>query len=93
MRFTWDETKRRENLRKHGLDFVDAARILDAPIAIQPDRRFDYDEERLIGLGTLDGQIVVLVFTESGDTFRIISLRRATRHEENIYYENFGRSA
>lgn len=93
MRLTWDEAKRQKNLVRHGLDFADAARILDAPIAIQPDRRFDYDEERLIGLGVLDGQVVVLVFTESSDSLRIISLRRATRHETNLYYENFGGSA
>lgn len=92
MRFAWDEAKRQTNLAKHGLDFVDAARVLDAPIAIQPDRRFNYGEERLIGLGTLDGQVVVLVFMESGDTLRIISLRRATKHETNLYYENFGGS-
>jgi len=24
MKFEWDETKRRENLAKHGLDFADA---------------------------------------------------------------------
>ena len=29
-RLTWDETKRRSNLRKHGLDFADAGEVLDS---------------------------------------------------------------
>ncbi len=31
MRFTWDERKRRANIRKHGIDFVDAVEIFAGP--------------------------------------------------------------
>jgi len=29
MHYEWDETKRRTNLRKHGVDFADAVGVLD----------------------------------------------------------------
>ncbi|HDL5502654.1 TPA: BrnT family toxin, partial [Mannheimia haemolytica] len=29
--YTWDETKRKINLAKHGLDFADADEVLSSP--------------------------------------------------------------
>jgi uncharacterized DUF497 family protein len=50
------------------------------------DQRSDYGEDRWVGIGLLQVLITVNVFTERrGDTIRIISARKATRHEENIY--------
>ena len=31
MRYTWDEAKRSDNLREHGLDFVDAEEVFAGP--------------------------------------------------------------
>ncbi len=86
VRFEWDEEKNRSNGQKHGLDFVDAKEIFQAPMLTALDTRQDYGEERWIGIGSLRGRVVVVVFTEpSGDTIRIISLRKAVKHERAQY--------
>ena len=61
MRFIWDEAKRTSNLAKHGLDFADAHRVFDSVVALQPDRRFAYDEVRMIAVGMLDDFVVIVV--------------------------------
>jgi uncharacterized protein len=90
MEFTWDETKRRSNLKKHGLDFADASRVFDGPMVVFGDDRENYGEERLIGIGMLDALIVLIVRVESNETIRIISMRKADSNETNLYYENVG---
>lgn len=89
MRVEWDEKKRRENIKKHGIDFADAYKIFTQPLLKELDDRFDYDEERWIGIGFLEGRIVVVVFMEREDTdeevIRIISLRKALTHERSKY--------
>ena len=51
MRFSWDERKRRLNLKDHGLDFVDAPRVFEGPTFTFEDDRFAYDEQRFRDLG------------------------------------------
>ena len=48
MQCTWDEAKRRTNLRKHGLDFVDAPTVFTGPTFTFEDDRFAYGEQRFI---------------------------------------------
>ncbi|MHC5725701.1 MAG: BrnT family toxin [Nostoc sp.] len=68
------------------MDFADAYRIFRLPLRISLDDRQDYGEDRLIGLGMLDGRIVVVVFTElDEETIRIISLRKALPYERKRY--------
>ena len=78
---TWDESKRRTNIKDHGLDFVGADAIFDLPTCSYDDDREVYGEQRINVIGFLDGQIVCMTYTERGDTLRVISLRKATRHE------------
>lgn len=90
MGFEWDENKRRDNIRKHGIDFLDAASIFDGDTVIMLDNRFDYGETRYIAFGLLKGQIIkviVVAYTERGDNIRIISARKALKHEESFYFE------
>ena len=49
------------------------------------DTRHDYSEDRWVALGMIRGLVVVLVYTERGDTLRPISLRKATTQERSIY--------
>jgi uncharacterized DUF497 family protein len=50
------------------------------------DEREDYGEERYVGIGLLDGRVVVVVYTEPDEeTVRIISLRKALSHERKRY--------
>jgi uncharacterized DUF497 family protein len=87
MQFEWDEQKRRTNIRKHGFDFRDAFKLFDSPMLVAPDDRVDYGEDRCIGIGILEGRIVVVIFTERGDDIiRIISIIKALTHER-IRYE------
>lgn len=87
MRFTWDETKRQENLRKHGLDFSDAARFFAGEVFRREDTRYQYDEQRMVAIDMLDAVTVLVVHIESERTIRIISMRRADKHETKIYFD------
>jgi uncharacterized DUF497 family protein len=84
---TWDEAKRRRNVRIHGLDFVGAEAIWDAPTVTREGRRKDYGEKRLVTFGLLDAEVVVLVYVERYDDMHIISLRRAEKYEARYYFE------
>ena len=86
MNLEWDERKNRANLRKHGFDFSDAEELFASPAVFRPDTREDYGEERWQGVGLIHGRTAVVVFAIRGEeTFRIISLRRATRKERILY--------
>ena len=87
VRFEWDEAKRRVNLRKHGIDFADVAAIFDGDVLTLIDDRLDYGETRNITLGLLQGRTIVAVHADWADLTRIISARKATRYEEERYFE------
>jgi uncharacterized protein len=87
MEILWDERKRRANLKRHGLDFKDAATVLAGETMTLIDDRFDYGEIRFVTFGMLREVVVAVVYTETNDLMRIISLRKATRNEEKEYYE------
>jgi len=89
MRYTHDAKKRAANLKKHGYDFKDAPQVIESSAALTfEDRRFDYDEQRFITLGMLRGEAVVIATAETDDEIRVISMRKAERNEEEIYYAN-----
>ena len=79
--YTWDEAKRKSNLRKHGLDFADAPAVIKGKSYTEEDMRYLYVERRYITIGYFEGKAVVVVFTEDDDEVRIISFRKATRRE------------
>ncbi|MDA8334573.1 MAG: BrnT family toxin [Peptococcaceae bacterium] len=86
MRLEWDDQKRLSNLEKHGLDFLDAEEISHGSVFSRPDRRREYGEERWQGIGQLRGRVVVMVWTvRPPDIVRIISLRKAVKHEREAY--------
>ncbi len=87
MTYQWDSDKAATNLRKHGIDFADAVSVFSDDLAITiPDERFD--EERFITVG-IDafGRVLVVVYTWRDNEIRLISARKATRHERNQYEE------
>jgi uncharacterized protein len=84
--FEWDEEKNQENIRKHSLDFADAWEIFEAPMLAALDTKTDYGEHRWTAIGFLGNRIVVVVFSERGeDITRIISLRKALKHERRKF--------
>jgi uncharacterized protein len=89
MHWTWDEGKDRANQRKHGLDFATARLVFEDPLALS--RLDDHaDEERWQTVGQIGGVTVFVVHTapdEKRGVGRIISARKATRHERTAYEE------
>jgi uncharacterized DUF497 family protein len=84
----WDEPKRRRNLRKHGFDFVDAEQVFEGVTYTYEDNRLRYDEQRFVSLGLLREIVVSIVHTEEGEHIHIISMRKATKREREIYFES-----
>ena len=88
MRFEWDETKRKTNLAKHGIDFEDVPEMFTNPMLVGPDARKDYGEPRQIGFGFIRGRLIAVAFTErEPELIRIISARKANQREETYYQE------
>ncbi len=81
----WDHQKAAANLRKHGVDFADAATVLHDEQALT--FRDDHAAERRfvsLGMDAL-GRLLVVVVTWRGDVARLISARKATRRERAQY--------
>jgi len=89
MHFEWDEQKNQVNIRKHGLDFADALAVFAGVTFTFEDDRFDYEEQRFITLGMLAGKVIVIAHTERDDKVRIISMRKATKYEQKLYFQGF----
>jgi uncharacterized protein len=86
--FTWNEKKRRINLKDHRLDFRDAEEVLAGATFTFEDDRFDYGEQRWVTLGVLRGVVVSIVHTETEAEIHLISMRKATKRENQIFHEN-----
>ena len=86
MEFTWSKAKCATNLKAHGLDFRDAPRVFEGLTFTFEDDRFSYGEQRFVTLGLLAGIPVSIVHTESEHEIRIISFRKATQREAQIYF-------
>jgi uncharacterized DUF497 family protein len=88
MEYEWDDGKAAANLRKHGVDFRDAIAALEDVNRLEEiDARFVYNEERIGIIGMAHGKVLFVVVTLPGEnTCRIISARKATRHEQDRYY-------
>ena len=88
MEYEWDAAKAVENLRRHGIDFADSIAAVEDPNRLEEiDTRFEDGEERIRVIGMAVGTVLFVVTTcRSEGTCRIISARRATRHEQDRYY-------
>jgi uncharacterized DUF497 family protein len=83
----FDAAKDKTNQRKHGISLVRSEDFdFDAALFVVDDRE-DYGEIRIRAIGFLDGRLYALVFAQDSDDIRTISLRKATRHEEEEYEE------
>lgn len=87
LEFEWDDAKARANARKHGVTFERATLAFADPLAVALfDDREDYGEERFVLIGLAEGTLLLVVaYTERDDRIRIVSARRATRHEQDFY--------
>jgi len=87
MELEWNLQKASENLRKHGVDFADAAIVLEDENALTIEDK-DHDEQRFKTLGMGPNlNILYVVHAEREDNrIRIISARKAERSEVKQYY-------
>ena len=82
----WDADKNATNIRKHHIDFRDAALVFADQNRIEIyDAAHSFDEDRFIVIGMVE-DILFVVYTERGESFRIISARNATLIEKEYYY-------
>jgi len=87
LEFEWDPEKALRNVRKHGVSFREAAMVFKDTLAITyyDDAHSDH-EQRFATLGISDrGRVLVVCHTLIDENIRLISARKATRHERNIY--------
>lgn len=86
MRFRYDPAKAAANLKKHGVSFADAEGVLEDPLALTVQDPDSEGETRFITIGMGNaGELLVVVYTERNDEYRIISARRPTRKERRSY--------
>lgn len=87
MEFEWDPSKSDANLKKHGISFHEASTVFGDPLAITfNDQDHSIGEHRFLTFGlSRANQLMVVVHTERRGKTRILSARRATRQEREIY--------
>jgi uncharacterized DUF497 family protein len=76
-----DEAKRRANVAKHVIDFVDAKEIWEGDVLEVGSSQDHHGEPRHLAYGLMNGRIITVVFTRRGHRLRLISARRARHHE------------
>jgi uncharacterized DUF497 family protein len=87
--FEWDDDKARRNLTKHGVSFEAAQLVFDDVFAFERiDSSPAYLEIRYVVTGMANGVLLTVVHAERGDRLRIISARKATKHEQRAYYRS-----
>ncbi len=89
LNFEWDEEKAAANLTKHRVAFEDAARIFyDLNRIDRHDGREDYGEDRFLTIGLFATVELAVLYTLRDDTIRLISARKAERHEQLEYWKD-----
>ena len=87
MDYEWDHAKAISNRRKHGVDFLDAIEAIEDPDRLEEDDSGERGEDRTRIIGQARSSVLFVVTTMRGErTCRIISARRATRHEHERYF-------
>jgi uncharacterized DUF497 family protein len=84
--FEWDERKAAGNFLNHGVDFADAALVLEDDLALSLRDPDEHDEDRWITIGQDPSQrVLVVVYTWRGERARLISARKASGAERRRY--------
>ncbi len=82
--FEFDEQKSEANLKKHGIDFVDAQALWEDPDLVEIPAKTT-DEPRFLIIGLIKGKHWSAVVTPRDEYIRIISVRRSRVEEVTIY--------
>ena len=91
MRFEWDLSKAKINLKKHRVTFEEAITAFDDPFALieRDEEHSSAQEIREALIGEAEPGVLVIIFTirHAGEVYRIISARKASRKERRLYEE------
>ena len=90
MTFEWDDDKAEANVSKHGVSFEEAQTVFDDPFFIDfYDLDHSDDEERYLMVGMSEqSRLLIVSYTERGNSIRLISARETTRQEQKSYEES-----
>jgi uncharacterized DUF497 family protein len=84
--FKWDEAKASENQRKHGVYFEEAVTVFDDPLFVLQDAsRHEEQRDSAIGFSSAGRLLTVVHIEIDGESIRIISARRVSPVEEQLY--------
>ncbi|MEG4626201.1 BrnT family toxin [Microcoleus sp. w1-18aA5] len=89
MKFEWDENKAAVNLSKHGISFEEAKTVFDDRLYVDfydPDHSDEEDRYIIVG-ESQQGNLLIVSYTERADFIRLISARKVTRVEREVYEE------
>jgi uncharacterized DUF497 family protein len=91
MQFDWDLDKAKRNINKHGVSFEEAKSVFDDPLfLVFVDHGHSLKEGRLIIIGeSVQGNLLIVSYTERHQKVRLISARRATNKERKFYESEF----
>ena len=84
MEFEFDEIKSKANLKKHGVDFIQAQQLWEDPDRLEIPAKTT-DEPRVILIGKISDKIWSAIFTPRNQKIRLISVRRARKMEVELY--------
>ena len=89
MKFDWNDNKAARNVRKHRVTFREATTVFDDPyFVILTDDDHSFDELRYWIIGeSIEGRILLVVYTERNDLTWIVSARKVTKQEKEVYEE------
>ncbi len=88
MKFEYDENKSQTNKYKHGIDFLEAQKLWQDKNALIVPANIVDNETRFALISKKLGKCYVAIFTVRDDTYRIISVRRCRKNEEQGYENN-----
>ncbi|HSH28966.1 MAG TPA: BrnT family toxin [Thiohalobacter sp.] len=82
--FEYDDDKSKANLKKHGIDFLDAQALWQDPDLLEVQARSD-DETRFLVIGLIGSKHWSAIVTYRNGTVRLISVRRSRKREVELY--------
>jgi len=87
LNFEWDDRKASSNIEEHGVSFDEVVSVFGDNMALtfaDADRSESEDRSRTFGISN-KARLLVVIHTERRNNVRIISARKATKHEKSIY--------
>ncbi len=89
---TWDDAKREQNIKDHGIDFADIDAFFDGDLLTREDAWHAYLEQRFQSIGVYNGAALFVVWTprgEEADIPHLISARKAETHEYKAWKSRY----